>query len=520
MEEDTDTLMALVSSLLDQPVNDQSLLLDALAQSEGNVQHAADMLNKRGHGNTGCTDEPQRHKLGSPAVKTSTKRKRTIGLDKWLVSKDGPMTNPDASCSPKKKSRIQRTPSPAPRLVESEFVQGSTRSSASPTKVKPVSQTEFMSILRPPNSTERPAKLAPPKLPPLTLGTPALVEKHTPCTMHLSVLPPELACRLYYAMLDESENWQRNKWWLFDRVVESPHSTSFYIRRSRTEKGDNMKEAAQFWYNGRPTPPPDYFPSAMEEACQYVERVVNAELRKRKPFPLEWGGCPATSDDLALEPQEEDKLVWRANVAASNRYEGSAESVGLHSDQLTYLGPYPTIASLSLGTTRVFRLREVIPTDEKEVRSARTYNIPLPHNSLTIMHASCQETFKHSIPPQTVIDPFHPPYPPTDHRSDSPGKSGPSYNSRINITFRFYRPDFQPSSIPRCQCNVPCILRPDMKNRYTTSEVDREKSIPVKYWWTCYAGAQNDGKGCNFWKTMDARAEGRGPFAEDTLVPE
>ncbi len=35
-----------------------------------------------------------------------------------------------------------------------------------------------------------------------------------------------------------------------------------------------------------------------------------------------------------------------------------------------------------LGTARVFRLREVVPTDETESRKARTFNIPLPHNSV------------------------------------------------------------------------------------------------------------------------------------------
>ncbi|KAI0692404.1 hypothetical protein BC835DRAFT_1277780 [Cytidiella melzeri] len=367
-----------------------------------------------------------------------------------------------------------------------------------------------MGILRPPNSKDTSVIRAPPKFPPLTLATPDLVAKHTPCTMHLSVLPPELACRLYYAMLDHSENWQRKKWWLFDRVVESPHRTSFFVRRS-TSSNQDMQEAAQFWYNGRPTAPPDYFLPAMEEACEHVERVVNAEMRKRARYPMEWGGEPDSGEKPGSTLDSNDKIIWRANVAASNRYEGSSESVGSHSDQLTYLGPYPTIASLSLGTTRVFRLREVIPTDEKEKRSARTYNIPLQHNSLTIMHASCQERFKHSIPPQPVIDAFHPSFPrpgqdvlPTSHTS-------PSYNARINITFRFYRPDFTPSSIPRCKCNVPCILRPDMKNRY--SEEEKGRTMVERYWWTCYAGAQNDGKGCNFWKTMDLKAEGRGPFA-------
>jgi hypothetical protein len=116
---------------------------------------------------------------------------------------------------------------------------------------------------------------------------------------------------------------------------------------------------------------------------------------------------------------------------------------------------------------------------------------------LTIMHASTQECFKHSIPPQSTIDVFRPAYPSNPDASIQPS------TCRINITFRFYRPDFRPPSIPRCKCGVPTILRADMKNR-SDGETDR-------YWWTCYAGAQNDGKGCNFWKVMDMEGEGRGP---------
>ena len=124
----------------------------------------------------------------------------------------------------------------------------------------------------------------------------------------------------------------------------------------------------------------------MEEACKHIERIVNDELKKRDRYPLEWGG------------NGDDELTWRANVAAANCYEGGKESVGFHSDQLTYLGPYPTIASLSLGnksfyldlhfsliseigTSRTFRLREVIPSNETGSRTARTYNIPVTHNS-------------------------------------------------------------------------------------------------------------------------------------------
>lgn len=88
-----------------------------------------------------------------------------------------------------------------------------------------------------------------------------------------------------------------------------------------------------FRYNGRKTDPPLKFPSEMEEACQYVEEAVNRELRQRTRFPLEWAGSPASD------------VFWRANVAASNCYEGAKESVGFHSDQMTYLGPYCTIGT-------------------------------------------------------------------------------------------------------------------------------------------------------------------------------
>lgn len=151
------------------------------------------------------------------------------------------------------------------------------------------------------------------------------------------------------------------------------------------------------------------------------------------------------------------------------------------------------------------------------------------------MHASCQEKFKHSIPPQSSIDVYRPAYPRTHgtqyHAADpNPGQkldaaaegvacaSGASpsatsvtiepFNCRINITFRFYRPDFRSESIPKCKCGIPTILRPDMKSARVDGESDR-------YWWTCYAGAQNDGKGCNFWKVMDMKTEGRGPCIGD-----
>jgi hypothetical protein len=137
----------------------------------------------------------------------------------------------------------------------------------------------------------------------------------------------------------------------------------------------------------------------MEQACEIIVKVVSEEILKRKRYPLEWAG------------QAETGIIWRANVAASNCYQGGKQSVGFHSDQMTYLGPDCTIgknsllsfllsqrfvtASLSLGTRRNFTLREVIPTEEKETRSARTLNIPLSHNTVYVTSISQSDGLIH-----------------------------------------------------------------------------------------------------------------------------
>ena len=103
-------------------------------------------------------------------------------------------------------------------------------------------------VLRAPVEQEKPSKI---RQTPLTLATPALVALHTPCTLHYSVLPPELACELFYTMVDAAKGWSRNKWFLFDKLVESPHRTSFFARIEGFELEDDVKtkwdEAARFW---------------------------------------------------------------------------------------------------------------------------------------------------------------------------------------------------------------------------------------------------------------------------------
>jgi len=77
---------------------------------------------------------------------------------------------------------------------------------------------------------------------------------------------------------------------------------------------------------------------------------------------------------------------------------------------LTHLGPFPTIASLTLGCTRPFRLRPFsstsLPSTNGQPTTMRTLEITLPHNSLLIMHGGTQEVFKHCVPPMNGMDVF------------------------------------------------------------------------------------------------------------------
>ena len=209
--EDTDTLLALLCSLLpDNIAHSQESLLEALLQTDGDVEKAARIISKQ-------------HR-SSP----NKKRKRNVSLDSWLTrptsSKDanGQSLAPD---SPARQSRLgSESPNKKPRSLS-----GTTTTEVGPlTLSKPVKPIKnLLDVLRPPPSV---ATTSVSRLPPVTLSNPSLVAQHTPCTLHLGILPQELACRLFYTMLHDARDWPRNKWWLVDRLVESPHRSSLYTR--------------------------------------------------------------------------------------------------------------------------------------------------------------------------------------------------------------------------------------------------------------------------------------------------
>jgi alkylated DNA repair dioxygenase AlkB len=94
------------------------------------------------------------------------------------------------------------------------------------------------------------------------------------------------------------------------------------------------------------------------------------------------------------------------NSVLANLYRTGADSMGWHSDDEKSLGVAPQIASLSLGASRRFVLR-----DKQNHR--RKHELLLPHGSLLLMLGDVQARWQHSLPKTTKVN-----------------------SPRINLTFR------------------------------------------------------------------------------------
>lgn len=98
----------------------------------------------------------------------------------------------------------------------------------------------------------------------------------------------------------------------------------------------------------------------------------------------------------------------RFNSVLGNLYRDGNDSVGWHSDNEKELGQNPIIASLSLGESRVFKMRHK--------KNADGIDVELTAGSLLIMRGPFQHLWKHCLP-----------------------KTKTPKNPRINLTFRYVR---------------------------------------------------------------------------------
>lgn len=99
------------------------------------------------------------------------------------------------------------------------------------------------------------------------------------------------------------------------------------------------------------------------------------------------------------------------NAVLVNLYRDGSDSNGWHADDEPELGSAPTIASVSLGATRRFRLRR---TAERSV----THSVDLQHGSLLVMGPPTQAVWQHTLT-----------------------KTAREVGPRVNLTFRLVVPE-------------------------------------------------------------------------------
>ena len=103
------------------------------------------------------------------------------------------------------------------------------------------------------------------------------------------------------------------------------------------------------------------------------------------------------------------------NMCLINFYRNGNDYIGFHADDEKQLIHEAPVYSISLGTTRKFRLK-IKSKCYDDINSIDVMDINLVSGSLLIMGGSCQKTHKHCIPKQKKV-----------------------VDMRINLTFRAFK---------------------------------------------------------------------------------
>ena len=116
--------------------------------------------------------------------------------------------------------------------------------------------------------------------------------------------------------------------------------------------------------------------------------------------PSEW-----LPELIALKAAVEQRAETAFNALLANRYRHGQDSIGWHADNEPELGLKPVVASVSLGATRVFKIRT---NASKQVQT-----LHLASGSLLVMQAGFQSLYQHCL-----------------------AKTKKTVGERINLTFR------------------------------------------------------------------------------------
>jgi alkylated DNA repair dioxygenase AlkB len=99
-----------------------------------------------------------------------------------------------------------------------------------------------------------------------------------------------------------------------------------------------------------------------------------------------------TPELLAIRARVQFEIGERFNAVLLNLYRDGKDGVAWHSDKEGKIGTNPTIASVTFGETRMFRLRHKTRKDIPQVE------IPLHHGSLLLMAGTTNTFWEHQVP--------------------------------------------------------------------------------------------------------------------------
>jgi alkylated DNA repair dioxygenase AlkB len=91
-----------------------------------------------------------------------------------------------------------------------------------------------------------------------------------------------------------------------------------------------------------------------------------------------------------LRDRVEEITGYKYQLVIGNQYRSGSDYIGYHADNEPSLGKSPAIASISLGATRTFKVRQ-------NIKGAKPISFELTHGSLILMRPGCQELCKHAI---------------------------------------------------------------------------------------------------------------------------
>ncbi|KAJ3002614.1 hypothetical protein HKX48_002224 [Thoreauomyces humboldtii] len=465
-QEDEDEGLAQLISIFDDAEFTVSFLLSALSAARGNVARAVEAI------------------LLKPTITTTTTTTTTGSLPRKRKQRPPAISDFFQRDATAKKTRPSASSSLQAALAQPDGPGRDPSSQASAAAQSAWDVLGKSSGTDDPNVATKPIQL--------TLEN--LSSHDVPCELFLDALPDHLANALLSRLLHEAETWRARRFVLFDRgtvrtlggssqslslvisrvriihpAVESPHTTSFYTVDAAS-KDDTTPADDDFHYGGkRETDVRSLFPE-MIAAQRIIEDKVNERMDAR---------------DQGNRHFAELRGRWHPNMVVANCYRGHTEGVGAHTDKLTYIGPRPTIGSLTLGAARPFRLRRL---PRPGGLPGQTYNLTLPHNSLLIMLPPMQEEYRHEVPKCNVRQLTRHPI---------------SGDVRINLTYRVAREEYR-RNVPTCRCGNPTELRTVLKQAATLG----------RYFYMCAGGGNEDravpaGFNCGTFQWLDVKEKVR-----------